>query len=408
MLLAAVACAPLPADPAEAQALAREESSRVPAAPSAEAVQRAKELAAQALELKRAGKPLEALAKAAEARAADPINREAYWVEAWVLAESGRRKEAAVAFNGFLLAAPGDARLDMARAALERLVVAGTVDRPQAGLPSATAPTAPATAPSWDAGGLEGVLANAPLKCPPERLGGGIMVKYKLRLDDGSEKGRKAVFKPRQSSPQSFTYEIAAYEIDRLCHMGHVPVTAKRALMRSDIPNSLLSSRLRFSGDLLGGSAQQWVDGASDPFGSGARSWAEDWLARLSKPGGSVPDLETARAVSDMFLLDYLQGNMDRFSGGNILRDGSGKLWFIDNSEGFGSSSQPRRDFDRVRRFDRSVMDALRKATEDDFTREVGPWLTDSELDGLLQRREYALKRLAALLNAYGVDAVYL
>jgi len=215
------------------------------------------------------------------------------------------------------------------------------------------------------------------------------------------------VFKPRQSSPQSFTYEIAAYRIDRLCRMGHVPVTVKRAVKRSEIPASLLSSRLQFSADLLGGSAQQWVDGASDPFGSGARSWAEDWLTRLSRPGGAVPDVETAKAVSDMFLLDYLQGNMDRFSGGNILRDGSGKLWFIDNSEGFGSSSQPRRDFDRVRRFDRSVMDALRKATEEDFAREVGPWLSASELRGLLARRTYALKRLTDLLDTYGERAVY-
>jgi hypothetical protein len=157
------------------------------------------------------------------------------------------------------------------------------------------------------------------VKGTPERLGGGVMVKYKVRLEDGFPRGLKAVFKPRQKSPQSYVYEIVAYRLSRLCHMGLVPVTVKR-----DLPRAVLASvsdggfgRVLCGGDRVTGSLQQWVKDASDPLGTGARAWAVQWLERLSRPGAELPDRAVARQVSSMFMLDYLQGNMDRYTGGN-------------------------------------------------------------------------------------------
>jgi len=393
--------------------------------PSAEVLsdsERATRLAAEALELKRGGRREEALLKAREAAALDPTNAEAHWIAAWVLAQQGQNAEAIAEFSLFCEVAAGDPRMPAARAAVDRLRAMPAVGEPS--LPEVPAPvgvTGSQTAPPGDkaipvpppgttAGSLEGLLAAAPVKGIPERLGGGVMVKFKLRLEDGSEKGLKAVFKPRQKGSQSFTYEIAAYRIDRLCQMGHVPVTAKRALPRSLVEQVGKQglSRLVFSGDLLGGSAQQWVDDSRDPFGTSSRSWAEKWLKRLHTPGAAIADVNAARQVSDMFLLDYLQGNEDRFSGGNILEDKTGKLWFIDNAEAFGSSSQPRRDLDRVKRFDRKVIDALRKATPKDFAREVGPWLTPAELRALLERRTHVLDHVDAAVKKYGEANVYL
>jgi hypothetical protein len=274
----------------------------------------------------------------------------------------------------------------------------------------AVAPAIPAAQAGGDQGALEALLATAPVKGAPERLGGGVMVKYKLRLVDGSPKGQKAVFKPHQKSPQSYVYEVVAYRISKLCRMGFVPVTVKR-----DLPRSLLApvegggfARVLCSGDRVTGSLQEWVKDASDPFGMGARAWATGWLARLASPSTPVPDRAVARQISSMFVLDYLQGNGDRYTGGNILQDAAGKYWFIDNSEGFSSNSQPRRDFDRLVRFDRTVIGALRAATPAQISAEMGGLLTKAELRGLLDRRQHALARVDAAVRRYGAGKAYL
>ena len=395
----------------------------LPAMPAAAGPAQA--LVSRTLELKRLGRPTEALAPALEAARIAPADPDARWVAAWAQAERGRSAEALAEFAAFLKLAPADPRATEAKAAILRLggtppAAASAAPEPAtraaapaapAGQPAAApappqtapAPALPATAAMTPADRIARLLADAPLKTDPERLGGGVMVKYKLRLEDGSPKGLKAVFKPRQTGDQSFVYEIVAYRLDRICAMGRVPVTVKR-----DLPVARLASvpggfgRLKPSGSLVGGSLQQWVNEASDPFGMQARSWAEEWLARLARPGAALPDLNTARAVADMFLLDYLQGNMDRYSGGNILRDAAGRIWLIDNSEAFGSSTQPRRDFDRLKRFHGASMEALRRATEEDFARELGPWLSQTQLRGLLDRRRHALSRADELVRTYG------
>jgi hypothetical protein len=239
-------------------------------------------------------------------------------------------------------------------------------------------------------------------------MGGGIMVKFKLYLEDGSAKGFKCMFKPRQGGEQTFRHEIAAYRIDRLCHMGHVPVVARRVLPASLFAGLSGAGRMLVSGGKIEGSLQQWIQNASDPYGMSAEGWSRGWLQRLSTFSADFPDHEAARQVSDMFLLDYLQGNMDRYSGGNILRDNRGSFWFIDNAEAFGSSTRPLHDFDRMLRFNRRVTDALRRATEADFTRELIPYLTDSELHGLLARRLHALAHVQSVVNTYGEAKAYL
>ena len=251
------------------------------------------------------------------------------------------------------------------------------------------------------------LLDTAPIKGHPEHLGGGTMVKFKLYLQDGSAKGFKCLFKPRQAGEQTFRHEIAAYRIDRLCHMGRVPVVARRVFPHSTFAGLSGAGRMLVSGGKIEGSLQQWVQNASDPYGLGAESWSRAWLRRLSTFSVEIADHDAVRQISDMFLLDYLQGNMDRFSGGNILRDSRGDFWFIDNAEAFGGSTRPLHDFDRVRRFDRKAVEALRRATEADFTREVGPYLTASELRGLLARRLHALAHVQSVVNTYGEARAY-
>ncbi len=384
---------------------------------------------------------------------------DALWLKAWVFAVQARRPEAAEAFTAFIVATkPDDDRLPEAKAALGRLIVAASLPgltqarpvpippepvvpqpeplAPQRPVPTPPEPAAPdpSTPPAQPAPAavparpptplapppvspqdaryiqLQEFIYNAPVKGVPEPLGGGIMVKFKVRLEDGSEKGYKTVFKPRQKSPQSFTYEIAAYRIDRLCRIGHMPVTVKRALPRDLLARAGASGfgRVISSGDLVGGSLQQWINDAKDPFGMKARAWAEGWLVRLERMDTRLPDISLARQASNLFLLDYLQGNQDRYSGGNLLQDRDGKIWFIDNSEAFSSSTRPRRDFDRLKRFDRETIEALRQATVEDFTREVGPWITQSELKGLLERRLHVLERVDAVVEKYGAKKAYL
>ena len=91
------------------------------------------------------------------------------------------------------------------------------------------------------------------------------------------------------------------------------------------------------------------------------------------------------RQLNVMNVFDALIGNIDR-NRGNILIDEYWRLWFIDHTRAFRGSS--RLETDQLQSIERGFWEGLQGLTEDDVRERLGPYLTDRELNGLLQRAE--------------------
>jgi hypothetical protein len=135
------------------------------------------------------------------------------------------------------------------------------------------------------------------------------------------------------------------------------------------------------------------------------------WLAR----GGNIPEGRTADAadLSDMLLLDWLTLNTDRWTGGQIRRQGSmeGPLVLIDNAAGFGPNWQNNTGrvwpaFQLAQRFRAPVVERLRALGDEALDEQLADVLDCDQLQGLRERRDRALAHIAELLGRFGADSV--
>jgi len=122
-----------------------------------------------------------------------------------------------------------------------------------------------------------------------------------------------------------------------------------------------------------------------------------------------------------MLSFDYLIGNGDRFSGGNIKGDPQGRFLFLrDHDLAFPRKlGEPlhRRIANRMlfaERFSRRFFHNLSELTREAFQREIerdplsvqGPLLDDRQLAGLFDRREALLSHITSLIQLHGEDRV--
>ena len=105
--------------------------------------------------------------------------------------------------------------------------------------------------------------------------------------------------------------------------------------------------------------------------------------------------------VAVMRVFDELIANTDR-NQGNMLIDRDWKLWLIDHSRAFrlhGTLLSPK----NVRRCDRDLLMRMKALTRQAIDEELGDYLTDSERDALMARRDV----LVDLIESLGPTALY-
>jgi hypothetical protein len=159
---------------------------------------------------------------------------------------------------------------------------------------------------------------------------------------------------------ESYKAEIAAYELDKLLKLDMVPPSVERQL------------------EGRRGAAQLWVEGATP-------------LARDAPPPGS----DRARwegQVGRMRVFDNLIGNRDR-NQGNILRDAEWNLVLIDHSRAFGEASDLPH---KVGRIDGVFWAGVEALTPGKLEGVLGAWLEQSEIHGILERRDRMRAEIAS------------
>lgn len=157
----------------------------------------------------------------------------------------------------------------------------------------------------------------------------------------------------------SWQTEIAAYQVDMIIGLGLVPATVERRI-----------------GTNIG--SIQW-------FVESKMKEAERIANKISPP-----DLEAwNRAMFKVRLFDQLIANVDRHLK-NILVTENFEVRLIDHSRSFRTNRDLTRPQD-LTRFSKSLLEGIQKLEKQDLKKKTGRYLTDAQIDRLLQRRDAIL-----------------
>jgi hypothetical protein len=232
----------------------------------------------------------------------------------------------------------------------------------------------------------ENALRNAEI-IKSKRLGTGITNPLKLTMRDGQTEFY-AVFKDvnvrkpgltslKGSSEMDFKdswqFDVAAYELDKLLGLNMVPVTIER----------------KYNGEK--GMVQWWIENAMT---EGARK----------EKGLNPPDIDSwNRYLYKVRIFDNLVYNIDR-NLGNLLITPDWKVWMIDHSRCFKNMDKLKAEGD-LSHFSTSFIDALKKLTEVQVKEHCGKYLSIYEIRAMLKRRD-AIVQLYDKLHAEQGDSI--
>lgn len=215
-------------------------------------------------------------------------------------------------------------------------------------------------------------------------IGSGVTGSERLVLSDGTRRMRAAwktidVFKPGTTRFQdgtvevdfrdSWRFEVAAYELDKILGLRLVPPTVERTI------------------DGKTGALQAWVEGAMTD-------------AERSRRGLEDPDADHwNRQMYDVRLLEQLTYNTDFRNVRNILVDPAFRVYAIDFSRAFRTLPylMAEGDLDRVCR---PALERLESLDERTLDERLGRWVRGRQISGLLKRRD----RIVALLRRHVAD----
>ncbi len=164
----------------------------------------------------------------------------------------------------------------------------------------------------------------------------------------------------------SWSFNVAAYKIDRLIGLNMVPVTVARSYRSTP------------------GAFTWWIDDV-----------LMDEQERRKQKIEAPDRANWGRQNAMMQLFDQLIANVDR-NMGNIVYTKDWRLWLIDHTRAFRKNTDLKVP-SHVTRCDRQVFERIKALDRDTLKREVGKWLDDGHIKSLLARRDLIVKKLEAL-----------
>lgn len=239
-----------------------------------------------------------------------------------------------------------------------------------------------------DAAATERFLASAKLiKSRP--IGVGVTHSERVTLKEGSRTAdamwkiidERVPFKKfddgtfEMSFSDSWQYEVAAYELDKLLGLDMVPVTVERRLKRKR------------------GALQIWM---------------VDTMTELDRTKRKilVRDIEGwNRQMYKVRLFHNLTYNTDFNNLGNILSDSDQRIHLIDHSRAFRTRKELLAEED-LTRFSAETVESLRTLDQKSLKAALGKWLSKAQIEALLVRRDLVLARVDQLVAEKGSEAV--
>ena len=202
---------------------------------------------------------------------------------------------------------------------------------------------------------------------------------------------RHALWKNVSGSPRgivdSWLYEIAAYDLDKLLGLGMVPPTVQK----------------RFRG--MAGSCQLWIEDSAV-------------LKKRLQEGLSSKVLDKPQWLRQAYiqqLFDNLIGNEDRHQG-NVLITPDERSFLIDHSRTFRTTKEFKEilpfseakfpGVGMMRELPRALVEKVKALDERSIREAVGKTLSKKEIGAVLARKELVIKEIDRLIAELGEAAV--
>jgi len=189
------------------------------------------------------------------------------------------------------------------------------------------------------------------------------------RYKPGVTRFRDGTFEANFSD--SYKFEVAAYELDKLLGLGLVPPTVVR----------------RFRGKA--GSLELFIENATTDF--------ERRQKRIPPPDL----LRWNRQIYNLQLLRQLTCDADYKNVRNNLIDPNWRVWVIDSSRAFRPDEELFEE-STVDHFSRAVLERLEALGLEMLKERLGQWVSDARLEAFLARRDRLLARARKLVAERG------
>ena len=164
----------------------------------------------------------------------------------------------------------------------------------------------------------------------------------------------------------SWTFNVAAYKLDRMIGLNLVPVS--------------IAGRYRS----MPASITWWVDDVMMDEGD-----------RMKKKAQPPDNRQWNQQQLMMRLFDELIANTDR-NVGNMLYTSDWRLWAIDHTRAFRKHTTLKRP-SVISRCERQVFDRLKALDREALKRELGKYLDDGHIKSMLTRRDLIVQKLESL-----------